>query len=160
MNEYRAKANDLCMADAMPFHQHFEYRTTLPLDDALHDQFFLPVANNLRPGDEVTLVSYDRPPGPRHDARIVEIATVRVVEKGRDRVELHRIGDIERIPRRAVIDNEDPAPREAYVSGDGKAVWNVGARAYDIKVGGKVVASEPDKDKAAAMARGDIPLTA
>lgn len=159
MNEYRAKAQDLCMAEAMPWHQHFEYRTTLPVRDVVHDAFFLPVAGNLRVGDRIEIVGYDRPPGPHHAARVVEIAAVRVVDKRSDAVELFQVGETVTVPRRAAPKAE-AAPRlaERYVPGDAKAVWNLGKRAYDIKVGDEVLATEPDGDKAKAMARGDMPL--
>lgn len=162
MSDYRAKAQDLCMADAMPFNQHFEYRTTLPLVEVIHDRFFLPVAGNLRAGDLINLVSFDRPVGPQHNGRVVEIATVRVVEKRADAVELFQVGEMAKVPRtNGKADHTAEAlatPRERYIPGDGKAVWNLGKRAYDVKVGNKIVATEPDGDKARAMARGDIPL--
>lgn len=159
MNEYRARAQDLCMADAMPFHQHFEYRTTLPLAEVLHERFFLPVANNLRVGDQITLLSYDRPQGPQHNGRVLEIATARVVEKRADAIELFTVGEVAHVPRPGATEaTQEAPPAERYIPGDGKAVWNLGKRAYDVKVGDRVLATEPDADKAKAMARGDMPL--
>ena len=148
------------MADAMPFQQHWEYRTTHRLAAVINDKFFLPLAGNLRVGDEITMVSYDRPPTSHHDGRVVEIATVRIVAKEADSIEVFSVGEIISVPRKAekvatgTLDHTDQ-----FVPGDARVVWNVGKRAFDIKIGDSVLATEPDKEKAEAIARGDLPLT-
>lgn len=155
MTEHRAKPGDLCMSDAMPFQQHWSYRTTLPLADAITDTFFLPVAPNLRPGDSITMVSYDRP----SFGRVVEFSTVMVVEKRQDAVELVVTAAPEAVPaRESAPASSDDGPAPEYIRGNGKAVWNPGKRAYDIKVGNDVVAVIADKDEAHKIARGDIPM--
>lgn len=40
----------------------------------------------------------------------------------------------------------------------GKAVWNVGAKAFDIVVEGVVVGQHPDKETAQKIAAGELPL--
>lgn len=159
-NDYRAKAQDLCMNDAMPFQQQFQYRTTLPLREVIHERFFLPVANNLRTGDQIRIVGYDRPAGPRHDGRVVEVAEVIVTDKRPEAIVLDLLGEIREIATPAVADTtaEPRLPRERYVPGTATVAWNLGKRAFEIKVGETVVATEPDKDRAHQMARGDIPL--
>ena len=154
-NEYRAKASDLCMSEAMPFQQQFQYRTTLPLKDVVHEKFFLPVAANLRAGDQIRMVSYDRPAG----GSVLELVDVIVIEKKPDAVVVVPLEEARAIePRRDEKEDAPVTPRDRYVSGDASAVWNVGKRAYDIKISGEVVATEADADKARRMARGDIPL--
>ena len=41
---------------------------------------------------------------------------------------------------------------------DLKAIWNVGRRVFEVKNGDQVVACDPDKEKAQAMAKGEAPL--
>lgn len=155
MNDYRARAQDLCMNDAMPFQQQFQYRTTLPLRDIVHERFFLPLAPNLRPGDQIRMVSYDRPSG----GSVLEIVDVIVANKRPNAVVIVLLGDVRAIePCQSMPKPMPTPPREKYAQGDAQAVWNVGKRAYDVKVGGKVVATEADQDKAKKMARGDVPL--
>lgn len=95
MSEVRAKATNMCMADAMPFNQHWEYWDTVPVSEMLDQMFFLPVRNMLRAGDQVCLTRFD-------DTRetLLEVATVRVVRKVDDpdakRVEMLLIGDVHR----------------------------------------------------------------
>lgn len=95
MSELRAKPSDLCMADAMPFNQHYEYRTTWPLSELLHDRFFLPVRDQLRAGDQITLCRFDSTD--ERSKQLVEIVAVRVKRAGRghDTVPLHAIGRVE-----------------------------------------------------------------
>lgn len=82
MNELRAKPGDLCIADAMPFQQHHEYRCTHPIADVLHDKFFLPLRGQLYPGDAITICRFDKIDAQRRDAKLIEVATVRVVASG------------------------------------------------------------------------------
>ena len=55
----RLKNGDLAMCDAMPFGQHFEARTTHPVEQCLHPDFFMNVRTNLRAGDRINVVRYD-----------------------------------------------------------------------------------------------------
>lgn len=80
MNEaLRARPTDICMSDSMPFQQRWQYRTTMPLKDILHDRFFLPLRQNLRAGDEITLCRYDGVDQSHRSISLLEIATVRVI---------------------------------------------------------------------------------
>lgn len=156
-NDHRAKQGDLCMSDAMPYQQHHEYRTTLPLSEVLHDKFFLSVSGNLRVGDNITICRYDRVDVQHRSSKLLEIADVRVAETGKEFVRLH-IRVVETIEAKA----EEPVKAShvvtAFVQGNGEAKWNVGKSAYDVKVDGKVVATVADKETAKSIARGDIPL--
>ena len=53
MMEKRAKPGDLCKGDS--FQRHYQYRTTWPLAEVLHDKFFLPLRDYLFSGDTITL---------------------------------------------------------------------------------------------------------
>lgn len=112
MNDHRARPADLCMSDAMPWQQHWEYRTTLPLADILHERFFLPVRTTLRPGDSVTFCRYDMQDVTHKRCRLLEIATARVVASGEkaEAVPLFVIGGIQRIEPEA---SEAPKAKKA-----------------------------------------------
>jgi hypothetical protein len=99
MNEHRACPPDLCIAEAMPFQQHHEYRTHLPIADVVHDQFFLPLRGQLYAGDSITICRFDRANAGRRDAVLVEVATVRVVASGprADAVPLVMVGDVVKV---------------------------------------------------------------
>jgi hypothetical protein len=84
----QAKSNDMCMGEAMPFQQHYEYRTTLPLADVIHDKFFLPMRTQLYPGDSITLCRVNTATGSRRDSVLSEIATVRVISSSQGAVPL------------------------------------------------------------------------
>lgn len=85
MTDLRAKPQDLCMSDASPFQQHYEYQTVARLPDVLNDQFFMPLRAQLYAGDEITLCRFDNLGGDsRRKRKLLEIATVRVVSAGPD----------------------------------------------------------------------------
>lgn len=108
MNDLRARATDICMADAMPFNQHWEYRTTWPLADVLHDQFFMPLRSQFRPGDSITLCRFDGANAAHKHIRLLEVATVRVISAGADEksVPLGVIGQVV-----VIGDPVDPVPQ-------------------------------------------------
>ncbi len=140
MNE-RARPGDLCMADAMPFQQHHEYRTHLDIEAVLADPaFFLNVRDRLRPGDAVTICRYED----RSFRRVVAVADARVTAVSGTAVELHRRGGADEIP----------AGRGGW-----KARWvnqNFLWGVYDG--GGRRVVKGLDKETAQAVARGDLPV--
>lgn len=59
MNELRANSVDLCMSEAMPFGQQWQYRTTWPLGEITHDQFFLGFRGQLHDGDQLRLIRFE-----------------------------------------------------------------------------------------------------
>lgn len=102
MNDLRAKPGDICMSDASPFQQHWEYRTVYPLAGILNDRFFLPLRDQLRAGDSVTICRYDTNDYNSREAQLLEVADVRVVCSGRehDVVKLHVRGEVESLVKR------------------------------------------------------------
>lgn len=99
MNDYRARTQDLCMGEPSPFQQKWEYRTVYPLEDVINSRFFLPVRDTLRAGDSITLCRFDTNDFNSREAKLLEVADVRVVCSGRahDVVELHVRGEIEKV---------------------------------------------------------------
>lgn len=89
MNDHRAKPSDLCMMDARPFMQGWCYRTTLPIRDVLHDQFFMPVGTMLRCGDSITIGRFTA-----YDGEMIESADVSVLASGATGVRVALKGDI------------------------------------------------------------------
>lgn len=96
MNEYRLKPTDICMADAMPWQQHWEARTTWPLAEVLHDKFFLNMRTQLRAGDAITLCRYSGTDPTHRNVKLLEVATLRVIEAGEraEAVPIALIGEI------------------------------------------------------------------
>lgn len=153
---YRARPEDLSLVNASPFCSQHEYRTALPLSLILEGrQFFAPVVNNLRPGDEVGLVRFHD----RNWLRVTEVAVTRVVAASVKEkwVELRLIGEIEIIPLAA---DAPPPPRqpERYVQGNGTVKWNVGTKQYDVIVAGQPIFATADKTHAEAIANGSVPI--
>ncbi len=156
------KAQDLAMTDAMSFQQHFEHRTILPIADLVHPLYFMPVAANLRVGDRVSVVRYNKPPAQHHgDAglRIMETAEFRIVSKTREAIDIMVTSGPDEIPDFSIAPEERPVPpREEYIKGDGEAVYNRPSSMWEVKVGDKIVATLKDGDRAKAIARGDVPI--
>jgi hypothetical protein len=82
MNDLRARALDLCMSEAMPFMQSYQYRTIHPVADVIHDQFFVQLRGQLYAGDEITICRMDSATAGRRDAKLLEVGKVRVVSSG------------------------------------------------------------------------------
>ena len=149
-NRLRAGANEMAMAEAMPYQQHWEWRTTWPLGDIISDELFLNLNAQLYPGDSITLCRYDTLANDRHrGSRLLEIVTVRVVTSGKEAVKLHVCGDIE-----IVTPPEELIPRvtglEAHHKGRGK--WAV------LNSRGNEVATGLERNEAEAIAAtGEIP---
>jgi len=157
MAEHRAKSADLCMADAMPFQQHHEYRTTLPIADVLSDRFFLDARANLRVGDAITICRF----ADRAWRQLTEIADVRVASIGDDGVRLHLRGEIEAIPvaeAPAVPIPEPLSPAERYAGPDWTATHRGFGRWAVLDATGREMAGNLDKETAVRVARGDLPL--
>jgi hypothetical protein len=118
MTEKRAKPGDLCKGDA--FQRHYQYRTTWPLSELLHDKFFLPLRDYLFSGDTITLCRFDGMSVNMTDINVLEVVTVIVINSGRgkDRVPLAVLGDV-----MMVGDQQPPAAPyrvEAIKSGKAK----------------------------------------
>lgn len=164
MKDRFCNPQDLCMADAMPFQQHFECRTQRPLAEVVADPlYFNNVRSNLRAGDHISICRYEGEPGAHHDARVVEFCEVRVVSTKRgDNVVVTVVRPIVEIAADgAAVEAAKPNEFKRYISGSGEVRWNPGRKAYEIVVDGAVVVagiSRERKEWAQAVARGDEPL--
>ena len=164
MTEHRANSNDLCMASAMSFQQHHEYRTILPLDDIIAmPRFFLNVAANLRIGDKIALCRYNALSSAQEHrgVTLLETAEVRVAAMTREAVTLHITRPVDIVgakPEKAV-----PAPEvrdEVYVPEECEVrKGRLGKPAVVGKVTGKVYADcLPNDEVALAIAGGSVPV--
>ncbi len=159
----RCNFQDLAMTDAMSFQQHFEHRTTLPIADITHKLYFMPVAANLRVGDRVSVVRYNKPPAQHHgDAgpRMMETAEFRVASKSREAIDVVVVSGPDEIPDFSIAPEERPdtPSREEFIKGDGRAVYNRRDRSWEVMLGEEIVATMFDGDLAKAVARGDLPI--
>lgn len=159
MNGNRAKAGDLCMSDAMPWCQHFEYRTDIALVDCIHHAFFLPVRGNLRDGDRVTLCRFGKI-DKGSQSKLLEIAEVRVLTCKDKAVNIALVGDIVSFEHAHAKLESEAIAAESYIQGDGTVVWNPGKKVHEVQVAGTVVFASADRDEAFAVARGDKVLAA
>jgi hypothetical protein len=103
MSELRAKPQDLCKGDG--FQRHYQYRTTWPLAEVLHDKFFMPMRDYLFSGDTITLCRFDGLNPAMAGINLLEMATVMIISSGRQQqaVPLALIGDIH------IIGDQQPA---------------------------------------------------
>lgn len=119
MDELRCKSGDLCMSDAAPFQQHWECRTTWPLADVIHDKYFLPMRNQLRSGDSITLCRYDAADPSHQKLKLLEVANVRVLSAGMsaETVPLAVIGGIEDFSAESTEQDQKPKNELAVAKG-------------------------------------------
>ena len=147
--DLRAQAGDLCMADSMPFQQHFEFRTNWPIRGILSPKLFQGQQNQLYPGDSIKICRYDQFGGSRNrGARLLEIAEVRIVASSREGVELHLCGGIETLAQPA---------GEARGTGM-TAKHKASGRFSVLDKDGNEIASNLDKKSAQDIATGKIPV--
>ena len=158
----RAKPGDLCMADAMPFQQHHEYRTHVPIEDLINDErFFLNVKDNLRPGDSITICRY----ADNTFRKLIEVADVRVIETSNVAVRIHQRGEVERVAEPessnapSVAAKTDPTGGAQFAD---NSDWTAKHRQFgkwEVFDGeGNLVAENLDKESAFGVARGDLPV--
>lgn len=156
----RCRPIDIAMCDAMPFQQHHECRTLHPIDAVLTDTFFMDVRSNLRHGDQVTICQYDRPDHDHRSAKVVAIATVRVVHMDGNGVYLHVI-DKQTVESQADdLGTTDPATAaERYASNSNWRAEHRGRGVFSVldEAGNEVVTGLSGED-AKAIARGDKPV--
>lgn len=101
----KIRAVDMCMSDAMPFHQHWEVKTEFPIDELLHDRAFADMRHQLRAGDRISVVRY----ADKDMATVKEIGEMRVVECTEDAVRTVLMQEIVK-----VVPDEKPVKPEAY----------------------------------------------
>ena len=82
----RAFPGRLCMSEAVPWGQSFNYHSGHPLSVVLQPDYFVSVRNMLRPGDQIRAVHVER-------NRVRAMIDLLVVEVHNDRVELYQLRD-------------------------------------------------------------------
>ncbi len=109
MSDFRAKSGDLCMSDAMPWQQSWQYRTCLPIADVVNDDFFRSVQSMLRAGDSITVCQFDK--FDARGAKLLAFVTVRVASSAPDAVKIVCVGDV------VTVDYEDQKPASPSSAG-------------------------------------------
>lgn len=141
MTEYRAKPGNLCMAEAVPFGQRYNYHGDIPVKDMLHKQFFMPVRNHFRPGDTVRLVRVE-------GDRVVEFGDAIVVQVTRESVDVCADGPVHKIP--ATVAEEAPLPETSRAAPD--LFWKKGFGCFQVlDAKGTVIAEMPTRADVVAM---------
>jgi len=151
----RANPYNLHCSESANVCAKWTYKTDRPLSIVMADQYFLGCRDQLQVGDAIRVACCDK-------GRVTHVVELFVVDGGRGArfVDVQAVGPVIEVPP----SREQPAvaavPKvQAFVDGDAEAVWNVGARAYDVKRGSTVVAKGiKDKETAWQIAKGDIPV--
>ncbi len=158
----RLKPGDITMADAMPFQQHFEARTALPLERVINDQWLLNQRDQIYAGDVISVCRMDVLTSDRRGARLLEVATVRVVEITANAVRLHLIGEIEVLPEAEGAMKDAPSSDvEQHSDGTWTIKWNGPTHKWCVLNGNsEILIKSLDKPTAEAIANGHVPLPA
>lgn len=94
MNDLRCNPALMQLTESTAMLRHFEYPTTWPITDLLHEQFFI-THPRLQAGDKITLCRFDRKDFNDKAAKLLEVADVRVLEvKSREYVKLGLVGSV------------------------------------------------------------------
>ena len=94
MNDLRCNAALMQLTESTALLRHFEYPTTWPVTDLLHERFFISHPR-LQAGDKITICRFDRKDFNNSAAKLLEVADVRVLEsKHREFVKLGLVGTI------------------------------------------------------------------
>lgn len=94
MADLRCNPSLMQLTESTAMLRHFEYPTTWPISDLLNEKFFT-THPRLQAGDKITLCRFNTKDFNEKDAKLLEIADVRVLEvKGREYVRLGIVGDV------------------------------------------------------------------
>lgn len=94
MNDLRCNPSLMQLTESTAMLRHFEYPTTWPVSDVLHEKFFT-THPRMQAGDKVTICRFDRRDFNESGAKLLEIADVRVLEvKQREYVKLGLVGQV------------------------------------------------------------------
>lgn len=90
---YRLHDGDICMADAMPFNQHHEVRTTFDISSGITSEMFLNIRHRLAAGDVIHVCQFDS----KDFQRLVAVVEVRIVFSDQDGIEVIQVGEVYRV---------------------------------------------------------------
>jgi len=138
--QHRIPTSDICMADAMPFQQHYEARIAIPMKDvgdmglALHG-----ACATLKAGDQVIVCAYKK----RDWQVMTEIAVFRIVENN-NRIKTIQVGTTLSVPTPTTVVTLAPGQKLVVVPRDS---------VFDVQDGkGNVVETFVDRKQAEAFA--------
>jgi hypothetical protein len=104
MNDLRCDARLMQLTESTAMLRHFEYPTTWPVSDLLHEKFFT-THPRLQAGDKITICRFNTKNFNEATAKLLEIGDVRVLEvKNREYVNLGLVGEILYFGERANAD--------------------------------------------------------
>src|SRR5258705_297281 len=88
INDLRCNAQMMQLTESTAMLRHFEYPTTWPVADLLHEKFFI-THPRLQAGDKITICRFDTKDFNASTAKLLELAEIRVIEtKQREYVRL------------------------------------------------------------------------
>lgn len=94
MNDLRCNPQMMQLSESTAMLRHFEYPTTWPVSDVLHEKFFI-THGRLQAGDRITICRFDSRDFNASTAKLLETADVRVLEvKHREYVKLGLVGEV------------------------------------------------------------------
>lgn len=94
MNDLRCNPQMMQLSESTAMLRHFEYPTTWPVSDVLHEKFFI-THPRLQAGDRITICRFDSRDFNASTAKLLETADVRVLEvKPREYVKLGLVGEV------------------------------------------------------------------
>lgn len=94
MTDLRCNPTLMQLTESTAMLRHFEYPTTWPVADVLHETFFI-THPRLQAGDKITICRFNTKDFNEKTAKLLEIADVRVLEvKAREYVKIGIVGSI------------------------------------------------------------------
>lgn len=141
---YRIPRADICMSDAMPFHQHWEARAPLSIARLGDVGAALQVmVSAFRPGDLVHLCAYDS----ARFERLTEVASFRIAAIEDNRIKAVQIGQTASVPQ--------PRPLKPVPPGEKLSVVQAGAsfEVHDSK--GNMIETFVERGQADAFAKAN-----
>lgn len=154
--------NFMMMGDGQFATQHvYKFEKGMHIETAMQKGFFNMFYDNLMAGDMIRCIELK-------EDRVIAKADFMVIEKTkgvpREIIVMPDKGTymnaVYTYPEKKKLETEKPEEdRDEFIKGSGEVKWNPGVRRHQVILDGEVVAESKDKSEAAAMARGDIPLS-
>lgn len=138
---FRAIRHNLCMGESVPFGQPFHYHSDHPMEAVLDDRYFMPVRDNFRVGDRISICRIVA-------NRVRAVAEVRVVQVTKETVEIFQVGDTVLIPDRRA---EEPTPATSLPPEIGLSVKEGFECFQVVNDKGKVIDEFPSQELADAF---------
>lgn len=150
----KAKPHNLSSSEDGTAGKRFNYTTTLSVETVLAKDFFLPVKQNLMPGDEI---SVRRTAVKQRFGRMFEMLTLFVTEVTVTSVNVEQVGKTLKFKHKDIKEKKDKPPTERYAAEGWKSKEVNGSfSVFDEK--GKVVAEKLSQEDAQSIVTGNKPV--